>query len=82
MKTEGICVSIIIFQQQENKYREGSPLFSMHDLIASSMTIDADERSLTPTQRQIMQILKLNKDQLEVHEVVYFLITNTPKYLH
>ena len=54
----------------------------MHDLIASSMTIDADERSLTPTQRQIMQILKLNKDQLEVHEVVYFLITNTPKYLH
>jgi hypothetical protein len=59
------------FQQQENKYREGSPLFSMHDLIASSMTIvdGTEDRSLTPTQRQIMQILKLNKDQLEVHEV-------------
>lgn len=33
------------------------------------MTIDADDRSLTPTQRQILQILKLNKDQLETHEV-------------
>uniref|UniRef100_A0A1I8BMQ8 JmjC domain-containing protein n=1 Tax=Meloidogyne hapla TaxID=6305 RepID=A0A1I8BMQ8_MELHA len=55
-------------KQQENKYREGSILFNMHDLIASSMKSDSDERSLTPTQRQIMQILKLNQDQLEFHE--------------
>uniref|UniRef100_A0A915MYF2 JmjC domain-containing protein n=1 Tax=Meloidogyne javanica TaxID=6303 RepID=A0A915MYF2_MELJA len=55
-------------KQQENKYREGSILFNMHDLIASSMKSDTDERSLTPTQRQIMQILKFNQDQLEFHE--------------
>jgi len=46
----------------------------MHDLIASSMKNDTNERSLTPTQRQIMQILKFNQDQLEFHEVCFHFV--------
>uniref|UniRef100_A0A183CGM8 JmjC domain-containing protein n=1 Tax=Globodera pallida TaxID=36090 RepID=A0A183CGM8_GLOPA len=48
-------------------YREGSPLWSMQELIADSMQMDSPITSnkLTPTQRQILQILKINKDQFE-----------------
>ncbi|KAL3074208.1 hypothetical protein niasHS_015038 [Heterodera schachtii] len=48
-------------------YREGSSLWSSQELVADSMQMDSPttHNRLTPTQRQILQILKVNKDQLE-----------------
>ncbi|KAI1709800.1 jmjC domain, hydroxylase domain-containing protein [Ditylenchus destructor] len=56
-----------IYKQQQNRYKEGSPLWTMSELAAQSMRQPFYE--LDPTQRQIMQVLKLNKEQLEHNEL-------------
>uniref|UniRef100_A0A915CZR9 Uncharacterized protein n=1 Tax=Ditylenchus dipsaci TaxID=166011 RepID=A0A915CZR9_9BILA len=56
-----------LYKQQQNRYREGSSLWTMSELAAHSLRQPFYE--LDPTQRQIMQVLKLNKEQLEHNEL-------------
>jgi hypothetical protein len=68
-------ITLAFFQKQHSQYREKAHgVWSMSQLAANSLrhSLNFDEvpgLALTSTQRQIMEILKLNKEQLEHNEL-------------